>query len=351
MEESFDTTLENCTNCGASLKPDDRFCPSCGQKIVPLRQPLSKVVYTFLGSIFQLDSRIWQTFLQLFKPGELTIEYFRGRRKRYINPFRVFFFFLVICFALLAYNTASIKFEIGTNFLKSFEFNDRKMEALQEFQTAADTSPVLINAPDVKQELDSIVNRLISKYDRNDSITLVHLDHRNPYKLSMRDLNNLTEDELFERYKIEGFWDKIFFRQGIRLMKSGDSFLQFFIRQSSWAALFLMPFAALLLKMLYIRRNRYFEEHFIFALHTHSMIFFIVIISLLATYLRSDTLLGIFTLVLTAGALLYGFVAMYRYYQQSFLKTLLKYSIFLYFYAVIFVLILVMTIIASVLLF
>jgi hypothetical protein len=351
MQQPFDASTEICNNCGTSLKPDDRFCPFCGQKVVPLRQPLSKVFSTFMVSIFQLDGRIWQTFLQLFKPGELTIEYFRGKRKRYINPFRVFFFFLVICFAILAYNTASLKIEIGTKFLKSFEFDDKKIEALKEFQAAADTSPAIINAPDVRVEMDSIVDRLISKYDRNDTFTLVQFDKDKPYKLSIRDMNNLSDDEIIEKYEIEGFWGKIFFRQGIRLMKSGDSFLQFVIKQSSWAALFLMPFAALLLKLLYFRRNRYFEEHFIFALHTHAMIFFIMIISLLATNILPDTLLTILTVLLTLGALLYGFVAMYRYYRQSFLKTLLKYAIFLYFYSIVFLGLTIVTVVLSVFLF
>ena len=349
--ENPEAQLVPCGNCKALLSQNQLFCPECGQKQTPLKRPLGAVLYQFLGSLFQLDSRIWQTFLLLFKPGELTLEYYRGRRKRYINPFRFFFFFLVLSVALLAFNTADFRFEAGGQFLKAYEYDDKKLELIEELRSIIDTNEVMNQRPEVMAETDSILERLTNKYDRNDSITLVHLDHGNPYRFALKDLAFMTDDEIIEKYEIDGFWEKIIVRQGIRLVKSGDTFVQFLIRQSSWAALILMPFAAFLLKLLYIRRNRYFEEHFIFALHTHAMIFFIIILNLSAIYVLPTSWLALFASALTFGALLYGFVAMWRFYEQSLLKTVLKYALFLLFYFIVFLFVFIFTVLISVLVF
>ena len=48
-----------------------------------------------------LDGKIFQTLdLLLFKPGELTAEFFRGRRARYIPPLRLYLVCSLLFFAL-----------------------------------------------------------------------------------------------------------------------------------------------------------------------------------------------------------------------------------------------------------
>ncbi len=80
-----------CPTCGRL--GDGRFCKDCGEKKSG-REDLS--IHHFfshaLGEFFHFDSKIFSTCRLLFtKPGFLTAEYLRGRRKPYLHPFQLFF--------------------------------------------------------------------------------------------------------------------------------------------------------------------------------------------------------------------------------------------------------------------
>jgi len=53
-----------------------------------------RVISLFFGdTVFNIDSRVFRSLFPLyFRPGYLTLEYFAGRRVRYVTPFRLFFF-------------------------------------------------------------------------------------------------------------------------------------------------------------------------------------------------------------------------------------------------------------------
>jgi hypothetical protein len=52
------------------------------------------------GRLVAIDGRLWRTlYLLLLRPGMLTTEYLRGRRKRYVRPARLFFVMSLLLFA------------------------------------------------------------------------------------------------------------------------------------------------------------------------------------------------------------------------------------------------------------
>ncbi len=54
------------------------------------------------GHLVAFDSRLWRTLYYLmFRPGMLTVEYLRGRRKRYVRPARLFFVMAILLFAVI----------------------------------------------------------------------------------------------------------------------------------------------------------------------------------------------------------------------------------------------------------
>ena len=90
------TTLP-CPNCGAPLQGD--YCHSCGQPKKGMIRPLSGIMADVVDSVLNIDSRILRTVGPLlFRPGRLTVDYFAGRRTRYVTPFRLFFFLTVVAF-------------------------------------------------------------------------------------------------------------------------------------------------------------------------------------------------------------------------------------------------------------
>jgi Protein of unknown function (DUF3667) len=94
---------EPCPNCGEHLPvPAVRHCPSCGQETHLHPPSFGEFVHEFVGHYIALEGALWKTLaLLLFRPGRLTIEYLRGRRRRYVLPLRVylsasFLFFLSV---------------------------------------------------------------------------------------------------------------------------------------------------------------------------------------------------------------------------------------------------------------
>src|SRR5690606_7752881 len=79
-----------CGNCSALLQ--GAHCHVCGQPTLGLVRHFSTIFGDFVDSAFNLDSRTLRTlFPLLFRPGFLTVEYFAGRRVRYVSPVRLFF--------------------------------------------------------------------------------------------------------------------------------------------------------------------------------------------------------------------------------------------------------------------
>lgn len=91
-----------CTNCGNALV--EVYCAHCGEK-----QPshhdrtVGHFLHETVHELVHLDSKLFRTLKELMvKPGQLTAEYFAGRKKRYIAPIRLFLTFFALSF--LAYS-------------------------------------------------------------------------------------------------------------------------------------------------------------------------------------------------------------------------------------------------------
>ena len=94
------TEPEACANCGAL---SGAYCPTCGQKVTPLQQPIHHFLGEAFTEYFGLDGRLWTSLkLLLLRPGELTQEYLAGRRVRYLRPLRVYLSATLAFFFLLA---------------------------------------------------------------------------------------------------------------------------------------------------------------------------------------------------------------------------------------------------------
>ena len=82
--------MENkkCKNCDEPLHGE--YCSNCGQRDIELLK-FKKLIKDFFDHHLDLDARIFSTIKHLiFYPGFLTVEYWKGRRAKYLPPFKIY---------------------------------------------------------------------------------------------------------------------------------------------------------------------------------------------------------------------------------------------------------------------
>lgn len=95
-----------CPNCGRSH--EGRFCTACGQKHIregdlSLRHAWHHVVH----ELFHLDGKVFHSLQLLFtRPGQITLDFFEGRRARHVHPIRLYLVFASLFFLLSQFNPA-----------------------------------------------------------------------------------------------------------------------------------------------------------------------------------------------------------------------------------------------------
>src|SRR5262245_42796525 len=84
------TGMERCASCDAPLSGPS--CSRCGERALgPEALTLHHfLVHTVFHELLHVDGTLWRTLRLLFvRPGRLSLEYVAGRRRLYINPFRL----------------------------------------------------------------------------------------------------------------------------------------------------------------------------------------------------------------------------------------------------------------------
>jgi hypothetical protein len=99
IEQKTHPDPSECADCHAPLSGP--FCSQCGEHALD-RHSLTLahfLQHNLIHELSHVDGKIFSTFRYLlFRPGFLTVEYFAGRRRRYINPVRL----LLTCLVILA---------------------------------------------------------------------------------------------------------------------------------------------------------------------------------------------------------------------------------------------------------
>ena len=89
-----------CRNCGAHAT--GHYCANCGQETRVALPTFGAFMREAAGRYVALDGRLWRTLFALVaRPGFLTLEYFSGRRRRYIRPARLFLVLYLLLFAVI----------------------------------------------------------------------------------------------------------------------------------------------------------------------------------------------------------------------------------------------------------
>lgn len=233
----------NCRNCGAATSGN--YCQNCGQETRLHAPSFGEFVHEFVGHYVALEGRLWGTFGRLmFRPGALTNEYLAGRRKRYVEPLRLYLSLSILFFALLKFSG-----------LEPVRLDDAPPAAVAAAQGA-------------KNHAEGIRQDIIAQGAVTDKATGKTLE---------------LDDTIRAKYpalaKQVDHFEALSPVQKTRAMTDG------FFRYGPYAMFALMPLFALYLKLLYLGSGRRYGEHMLFALHTSSFAFVLfAVIMLLDVY-------------------------------------------------------------------
>ncbi|MBX2929828.1 MAG: DUF3667 domain-containing protein [Saprospiraceae bacterium] len=351
-----------CPNCHYPMRSGSTFCSECGQKFTTGRVTLWQLSREFVGSIFDIDSKIFRTLRDLLSPGKLTVEYFKGRQRRYVHPARLFLFTALIHFAALGLVLVEAR-ESFSDLMENRKRNLHRNAFIVELDSLSNkVLEEYAGNEQVDQALDTLRNRLGGSGSTDSTYTYYYHPQKKEFVkvgAPSQEVFDLRTDDLLDKCGIEGAIPRFQVGQFFRINKEGDNFLGFMLGNLVWLVALMMPTLALLLKLLYIRRKKYFVEHLVFSFHYHAFAFLLFTITfLMGKMLFSSGSEDVFEAaggsllsISFIGVLIYLFMAMRRVYGQGFLKTFIKFSIVNFSYVFIFVLSLVLTLFGGALLF
>jgi Protein of unknown function (DUF3667) len=312
----------NCLNCNASV--NGRFCSICGQENIEPKESAGHLVRHFFEDITHFDGKFFSSIKYLAtKPGFLSAEYVRGRRNNYLNPVRFYIFTSFIVFFLLF-----TFFGPDKNFIENINFQDEQGNKM------AIDSIEKIN----KKNKKSIDENKKEKSAQDLDFKFNLFGDTSNY----RDVSQF--DSLVKAGKVNGNWlqkkvsrkrTDIKQRFGSSSSKIGNEFFQKSLHAIPQALFITLPFFALVLKLLYVRRKKYYYvSHLIFSIHLYIFIYLNIltfyILNALSHYFAIPFLHGI-AITLLVLILPYVFIAMRNFYNQSRVKTFFKMGLIFFF--------------------
>ena len=369
-----------CLNCGHPLEISDRYCSYCGQLNSTKKLSLQDYFGEFIISIVNYDSRFRYTVKDLlFKPGVITRNFTSGKRMRYANPFRFFLSVSIIYFLLSGFldfiQIADAESEENPSLQNIFNFQDDDDQAEIPLDSINYYKILALNTKD-KDSLEQLP--LI--YRRESSLDTLNFVSRTAFKLKMFHIFSLQTkvensyqalDSLeYSKSKLNVWlYDR---EKGLkRIQENPVAFGQYLAKKIPVFLFFLAPLFACFFLLLYyksqsvrfhknklrntsgkklqalfktpyigsfclyclaslrsvfvVKRSYNYMEHVIFIFHIFTFLFLVLLLLLVPEFLMGRSLLS--GLFISFVAPFYFYKALRNFYQESRLRTLMKFFI------------------------
>jgi len=299
----------HCRNCDSALgDPPPHYCPQCGQGTTPHPPSLMEFAHEFVGHYVAFEGKLWRTLGKLFfVPGELTREYLRGRKLRYVLPLRLyltasFLFFVLV--KLLGGDTNLI-----TTTVDGQPVAPTKALVQLEKQLATQKATVPADSDDAKA-LDEVAKTAANLRAFTEARKQGGVPAGNTI-LKPCDSGSAACQKINQRLQ-ERFKDMTT-AQVIEQVKSRAG------AKAPYVVFLLLPFYAGMMKLAYLGRRMYYGEHLVFALHLHAFLFFLMLVESMVPVAVKPILMSL--------GMVYGGIAMQRVYGGRWWATVLRYGV------------------------
>ena len=377
--------ITHCENCGAPLTGE--FCGQCGQHAIDYRRSIFRVVLDAADSFLNWDTKFLHSMNQLLiRPWHLTNDFNAGRRARYVHPLRLYLIASIVFFLVAraidwdSQNpiqlTSQDRTELVATLAKMIEPNspltpEQRAQVelarvkLAEAQGALTKEERVELNKAFKAYIKSEVRKTLSTEERVKMTTMMARipripvpktdDMKAPVVPSPPDPTgnspavdqppvppvitaptpnvkapfHISVGPEGEKKPPFALWLE---KQLKEKIGEDGSKLKLFLEtlRSNIPAMMLccIPLFAFVLKILYIRKGRFYVEHLVYALHIHTFLYVSVIITSLAVMAANRTvpaLGGWITGVMTIAIVVQIFLSIRRVYQQGWFTTLAKF--------------------------
>jgi len=373
---------ETCLNCETHLRPEDNYCPNCGQKNTTHIIPLKHILLETFEDFFHFDTKLWNTIKTTFAhPGKITGDYLKGKRARYVPPVKFYIFISFIFFLLLgklsdhAIDKSNNSQDLNLTLSKSMSISLNELLGEKKLYYSKDSNDVRLMEFDftskdslqkylvqLKSAPDSVINKLLVENDM-DTTANVRKNFRN--LLALIPEHSPTLDSMKPNYFVDGKFEFETaeeynrFREKIRdysdeqidsvLISKGETagwvnrqllrkFRKFdwkdkddmkvlihaVLKSISLTMFVMMPVTALLLLLIFYRK-KYYYEHLIFSIHIHTIFFLILSLVLAIKIFISDSLGNMLWSWTFLICLIYLILSLKYNYKQPWGKTIAKF--------------------------
>ncbi len=369
--------ITDCENCGAQLQ--GHWCAKCGQPAIDYRRSFRHVIADLLNEFLNWDSKVFATIgLLLVRPWKLTNQFLAGHRVRYVHPLRLYLLASILFFFAINYAIKSAHFEpINLSPENRAEARDELQRENLPPEVRAKIEAALGGIevpPDKRARLEEELKRedLPAKARREIQERLQHGDPvpnaRTKIEDAMKDVppelrariqdalkrasptpaeepqqSGQTTPEPKENNKprVESRSEKntstpfekwIETRAKEKMGEHGTKmalFIATLFNNLPYMMLCCIPLFAFVLKILYIRRDIFYIDHLVYALHIHTFAYTGVMLIVLATiglnHVAPGTITGSIIALLWIAFVVQIFLSIRRVYRQGWFISILKF--------------------------
>lgn len=376
-----------CENCGAAL--GGHYCHQCGQSAHNPLHSFAHAMEEVFESFWHLDGRIFRTLRELFLPGKVARGYLAGHRVRYIPPLRLF-----VILSLLTFFVGKLTLHVGMDPSgPGPEAAIARAQTVAEVQRIRDGLIAPIDQAEQSRTTPGVDGSLIAARIRIESATATRLarlrerarapdaatakdpppaatgaatptrnaaelakankaiaDGALPFECQFNDRKWNAQDNPVTVGWLPAFanaWINDRIGKGCenahQMRARSEHIFQQFLGAIPTALFVLIPFFALLLKLLYLGTGRTYLEHLVVALYSHGflllMLLALFVLSALANAGVTGWVTGMGQAAVWIWTPIYLLLMQKRVYAGGWPLTLLRYTVIGMIYLVLVVLV------------